>query len=101
MLAAIRRFNTAAEQTARLTKFCLQAPKYVEVEFANGSVFKLSAEFLRINSPAADGKIRSIGGEKSLFGLTYLSLYTAINIFDMGCDLRELIGTANTCHHND
>jgi len=34
------------------------------VEFANGSVFKLSAEFLRINSPAVDGKIRSIGGEK-------------------------------------
>lgn len=41
----------------------------VEVEFANGSAFKLSAEFLRINSPAVDGKIRSIGGEKvtSLF----------------------------------
>lgn len=34
------------------------------MEFANGSVFKLSAEFLRINSPAVDGKIRSIGGEK-------------------------------------
>ncbi|KAL5077471.1 hypothetical protein RYX36_016455, partial [Vicia faba] len=37
---------------------------HVEVEFANGSVFKLSAEFLRINSPAVDGKIQSIGGEK-------------------------------------
>lgn len=36
----------------------------VEVEFGDGSVFKLSAEFLRINSPAVDGKIRSIGGEK-------------------------------------
>lgn len=34
------------------------------MEFANGSLFKLSAEFLRINSPAVDGKIRSIGGEK-------------------------------------
>lgn len=36
----------------------------VEVEFADGRAFKLSAEFLRINSPAVDGKIRSIGGEK-------------------------------------
>ena len=38
----------------------------IEVEFANGRVFKLSSEFLRINSPAVDGKIRSIGGEKVL-----------------------------------
>lgn len=36
----------------------------VEVEYANGSKFCLSAEFLRVYSPAADGKIRSIGGEK-------------------------------------
>ncbi|GAU20453.1 hypothetical protein TSUD_130110, partial [Trifolium subterraneum] len=64
MLVAIRRINTVAEQTARLTRFSLQPPKYVEVEFSNGNVFKLSAEFLRINSPAVDGKIRSIGGEK-------------------------------------
>lgn len=42
--------------------------------FTNGSEFKLSAEFLRINSPAVDGKIRSIGGEKVLvatFGILY------------------------------
>lgn len=36
----------------------------VEVEFDNGRLFRLSAEFLRVNSPAADGKMRSIGGEK-------------------------------------
>ena len=36
----------------------------VDVEYANGSKFSLSAEFLRVYSPAADGKIRSIGGEK-------------------------------------
>lgn len=36
----------------------------VEVEFTNGSTFRLSAEFLRICSPAADGKMRSVGGEK-------------------------------------
>jgi len=38
----------------------------VEVEFGDGRMFKLSAEFLRVNSPAVDGKIRSIGGEKVL-----------------------------------
>ncbi|KAL3723025.1 hypothetical protein ACJRO7_035245 [Eucalyptus globulus] len=48
----------------RLSKFSLHAPKCVEVEFTNGSTFRLSAEFLRICSPAADGKMRSIGGEK-------------------------------------
>jgi hypothetical protein len=36
----------------------------VEVGFADGSAFNLSAEFLRVHSPAVDGKIRSIGGEK-------------------------------------
>lgn len=36
----------------------------VDVEYANGCKFSLSAEFLRVYSPAADGKIRSIGGEK-------------------------------------
>lgn len=52
----------------RLSKFSLHAPKCVEVEFTNGSTFRLSAEFLRICSPAADGKMRSIGGEKVIFG---------------------------------
>jgi hypothetical protein len=36
----------------------------VEVGFADGSAFNLSAEFLRVHSPAIDGKVRSIGGEK-------------------------------------
>jgi DUF971 family protein len=36
----------------------------VEVEFADGSSFHLSAEFLRVYSPAADSKIRSVRGEK-------------------------------------
>lgn len=39
----------------------------VELEYANGSKFSLSAEFLRVYSPAVDGKIRSVGGEK-VFG---------------------------------
>ena len=36
----------------------------VEVEFSNGTAFKLSAEFLRVHSPAVDGRLRSIGNEK-------------------------------------
>ncbi|XP_057763475.1 uncharacterized protein LOC130983277 isoform X2 [Arachis stenosperma] len=62
VMAAIRSINTVAEAMPQLTKFSLQAPKLVEVEFADGRVFKLLAEFLRIISPAVDGKIRSIGG---------------------------------------
>lgn len=34
------------------------------MEYANENAYGLSAEFLRIHSPAADGKMRSIGGEK-------------------------------------
>ncbi|GKV41297.1 hypothetical protein SLEP1_g48846 [Rubroshorea leprosula] len=60
---AIQRIHTIAD-APRLTRFYLNPPKTVEVEFANGSKFNLSAEFLRVYSPAADGKIRSVGGEK-------------------------------------
>ncbi|KAF3444512.1 hypothetical protein FNV43_RR14204 [Rhamnella rubrinervis] len=49
----------------------------VEVEYANGSMFKLSAEFLRIQSPAADGKIRSIGGEKVISGRRHVGIMSA------------------------
>jgi len=48
----------------------------VEVEFGNGRMFKLSAEFLRVNSPAVDGKIRSIGGEKVLTCSNFWELRT-------------------------
>ncbi|GKV41295.1 hypothetical protein SLEP1_g48846 [Rubroshorea leprosula] len=61
---AIQRIHTIAD-APRLTRFYLNPPKTVEVEFANGSKFNLSAEFLRVYSPAADGKIRSVGGEKT------------------------------------
>lgn len=46
----------------------------VEVEFVNGSKFNLSAEFLRVYSPAADGKIRSVGGEKVII-MTVFSFF--------------------------
>lgn len=42
--------------------------------FADGSIFNLSAEFLRVHSPAVDSKIRSIGGEKVIV-TTIFSLY--------------------------
>ncbi|PUZ53428.1 hypothetical protein GQ55_5G051900 [Panicum hallii var. hallii] len=62
--AVVRRLHAAAVQPPRLTKLALHAPKSVEVEFADGSSFHLSAEFLRVYSPAADSKIRSVRGEK-------------------------------------
>jgi hypothetical protein len=43
------------------------------VEFGNGSVFNLSAEFLRVHSPAVDAKIRSIAGEKAITPFSFLT----------------------------
>lgn len=40
------------------------------MEYDNGSMYTLSAEYLRIYSPAVDSKIRSVGGEK-VIGLKY------------------------------
>ena len=40
----------------------------MDVEFADGNAFSLPAEFLRVHSPAADSKIRSVGGEKVFLG---------------------------------
>lgn len=70
---AAKSFHTAVA-APRLSKFSLHAPKCVEVEFTNGSTFRLSAEFLRICSPAADGKMRSIGGEKVIFGRRHVGI---------------------------
>ncbi|GMN42661.1 hypothetical protein TIFTF001_011874 [Ficus carica] len=56
----------------------------VEVEFANGSAFKLSAEFLRINSPAADGRLRSIGGEKVISGRRHVGIMSAEPVGNYG-----------------
>ncbi|KAJ7960790.1 Myb domain protein [Quillaja saponaria] len=80
---AIRRINTSVE-APRLTRFSLQAPKFVEVEFANGSAFNLSAEFLRVNSPAVDGKIRSIGGEKVISGRRHVGIMSAEPVGNYG-----------------
>ncbi|KAG5001999.1 hypothetical protein JHK87_023071 [Glycine soja] len=88
MLAAIRRMTTIPEETARLNRFSLHAPKYVEVEFGNGSVFKLSAEFLRISSPAVDGKIRSIGGQKVISGRRHVGIMSAEPVGNYGVRLN-------------
>ncbi|KAF8408370.1 hypothetical protein HHK36_007519 [Tetracentron sinense] len=56
----------------------------VEVEFANGSVFNLSAEFLRVHSPAVDSKIRSVGGEKVIFGRRYVGIMSAEPVGNYG-----------------
>ncbi|RDX97106.1 Small heat shock protein, chloroplastic, partial [Mucuna pruriens] len=82
--------NTVAEETARLTRFSLHAPKYVEVAFANGREFKLSAEFLRINSPAVDGKIRSIGGEKVISGRRHVGIMSAEPVGNYGVRMNKL-----------
>ncbi|XP_022740629.1 uncharacterized protein LOC111292481 isoform X3 [Durio zibethinus] len=73
MQRAIQRIHTLVD-TPRLKSFSLNAPKSVDVEYANGSKFSLSAEFLRVYSPAADGKIRSIGGEKVISGRRHVGI---------------------------
>lgn len=84
MLASgIRRVHSTVD-APRLTRFFLHAPKCVEVEFANGSAFKLSAEFLRINSPAADGRLRSIGGEKVISGRRHVGIMSAEPVGNYG-----------------
>ncbi|KAF9587602.1 hypothetical protein IFM89_004434 [Coptis chinensis] len=64
-------------QPPKLTKLSLHPPKCVEMEFADGSLFNLSAEFLRVYSPAADSKIRSVGGEKVIFGRRHVGIMSA------------------------
>ncbi|KAG6790028.1 hypothetical protein POTOM_006171 [Populus tomentosa] len=105
---AIRRVHTSLD-APRLTRFTLQAPKYfklmsllmkmegkvwkkgiridhsmVEVEYANGSKFNLSAEFLRIHSPAVDGKVRSVGGEKVIVGRRHVGIMSAEPVGNYG-----------------
>ncbi|GKV41296.1 hypothetical protein SLEP1_g48846 [Rubroshorea leprosula] len=80
---AIQRIHTIAD-APRLTRFYLNPPKTVEVEFANGSKFNLSAEFLRVYSPAADGKIRSVGGEKVIFGRRHVGIMSAEPVGNYG-----------------
>lgn len=54
----------------------------MEVEFTDGSSFHLSAEFLRVHSPAADSKIISVSGEKVIFCYVvyFLSLHDTLDL---------------------
>ncbi|KAJ4729377.1 Myb domain protein [Melia azedarach] len=80
---AIRRIHTAVD-APRLTRISLNAPKNVELEYADGSKFNLSAELLRIHSPAADGKIRSVGGEKVIYGRRHVGIMSAEPVGNYG-----------------
>ncbi|MBA0675568.1 hypothetical protein Goari_017105, partial [Gossypium aridum] len=56
----------------------------LDVEYANGIKFSLSAEFLRVYSPAADGKIRSIGSEKVISGRRHVGIMSAEPVGNYG-----------------
>ncbi|VAH82584.1 unnamed protein product [Triticum turgidum subsp. durum] len=74
-LPGSRLHGSAGEKTFRVM---------VEVQFADGSTFHLSAEFLRVYSPAADSKIRSIAGEKVIFGRRHVGIMSAESIGNYG-----------------
>ncbi|CAI0456704.1 unnamed protein product [Linum tenue] len=80
---AIREIHTNVV-APRLTRFTLRAPKRVEVEYGNGDKFSLSAEFLRIHSPAVDGKLKSIGGEKVISGRRHVGIMSAEPVGNYG-----------------
>ncbi|KAF3782744.1 hypothetical protein EJ110_NYTH33522 [Nymphaea thermarum] len=72
-----RGIQASSESPTRMTRFKLDAPRRVEVEFSDGSLFSLSAEFLRVHSPAADSKIRTVGGEKVIYGRRHVGIMSA------------------------
>lgn len=84
--SAIRAVQTVVE-CPRLNKFSLHRPKTVEVEFADGSAYNLSAEYLRVYSPAVDSKIRSVGGEKVISGRRYVGIMSAEPVGNYGVRL--------------
>ncbi|KAG6426014.1 hypothetical protein SASPL_110227 [Salvia splendens] len=61
--------------------------KHVEVEFDNGSAYNLSAEYLRVYSPAVDSKIRSVGGEKVIAGRRNVGIMSAEPVGNYGVRL--------------
>ncbi|XP_073038540.1 uncharacterized protein [Primulina eburnea] len=83
----IRSLNTVTESLPRLTKFSLHAPKTVKVEYNNGSAYILSAEYLRIYSPAVDSKIRTIGVEKVISGRSHVGIMSAEPVGNYGVRL--------------
>ncbi|XP_010502707.1 PREDICTED: uncharacterized protein LOC104779965 isoform X2 [Camelina sativa] len=84
-----RRLHSTSDVTVspKLSGFSIVSPKHVEVEYADGTKFKFSSEFLRIHSPAADGKVRSIGGEKVISGRRYVGIMSAEPVGNYGVRL--------------
>ncbi|XP_071916044.1 uncharacterized protein [Coffea arabica] len=83
---AFRSIQTAVEYP-RLTRFSLKAPKSVEVQFDDGSLYSLPAEYLRVYSPAADSKVRSVAGEKVIYGRRYVGILSAEPVGNYGVRL--------------
>ncbi|KAL0792671.1 hypothetical protein Bca101_064048 [Brassica carinata] len=71
----------------KLSGFSIVSPKNVEVEYGDGSKFNFSSEFLRVHSPAADGKVRSICGEKVISGRRYVGIMSAEPVGNYGVRL--------------
>ncbi|KAL3655805.1 guanine nucleotide-binding protein subunit alpha [Castilleja foliolosa] len=86
-LAAAKRSVQTAVQCPRLTRFSLHPPKSIKVEFDNGIAYNLSAEYLRVYSPAVDSKIRSIGGEKVISGRRHVGIMSAEPVGNYGMRL--------------
>ncbi|XP_050230741.1 uncharacterized protein LOC126679803 isoform X2 [Mercurialis annua] len=80
----IRWVHTAVA-APHLVRFTLKPPK--TMEYVNGSKFHLSAEFLRIHSPAVDGKVRSFGGDKVIFGRRHVGIMSAEPVGNYGVRL--------------
>ncbi|KAK9053970.1 hypothetical protein SSX86_025045 [Deinandra increscens subsp. villosa] len=87
VLRSTQHLSTAAGDCPRLIRFALHPPKKVEVEFANGGLYNLPAEYLRVFSPAVDSKIRSIGGEKVIYGRRHVGIMSAEPIGNYGVRL--------------
>lgn len=57
------------------------------MEFENGSVYNFPAEYLRVYSPAADSKMRSVAGEKVISGRRHVGIMSAEPIGNYGLRL--------------
>ncbi|CAH8266927.1 unnamed protein product [Arabidopsis lyrata] len=80
-----RRIHGKSDVTvSKLAGFSIVSPKHVEVEYSDGTKFNFSSEFLRIHSPAADGKVRSIGGERVISGRRYVGIMSAEPVGNYG-----------------
>lgn len=71
----------------------------VEVKLDNDSMYNLSAEYLRISSPAVDSTIRSVGGGKVIYGRRHTGIASSepIGIMELGNCSMTCIRLAFSC----